>query len=304
MGDKRDIPGILPVKSDIIFRMFFADERNQEDLISLLKAVLRIPEEEYDTIEITDPHLLPEYVEDKYSIIDVKLHTKSKKIIHIEIQLKVTPELKKRIIFYSSKLITEQIGSGGNYNEIQNVISIIITDKTLVQDSAKYHHRFTLYDNEAGVEFSDIVEINTLELNKLPENTDGTELYDWATFINAKSEEELRMIAERNPQIGKAVVKLRRLSADEQTRYIYEMREKARRDEESLLRWEREEGLQEGIKRGLQKGLRKGLQKGLQKGRIGGLYDVAKALLMVGDSIEKIIQVTGLSREEVEKLIP
>ncbi len=197
-------------------------------------------------------------------------------------------------------------------NEIQNVISIIITDKTLVQDSAKYHHRFTLYDNEADIEFSDVVEINTLELNKLPENTDGTELYDWATFINAGTEEELTMIAERNPQVGKAVVKLRRLSADEQTRYIYEMREKAKRDEESLLRWEREEGLQEGLQKGLQKGRMEGLQKGrmegLQKGRkegrMGGMFDAAKALLMTGDSIEKIIQVTGLTREEIEKLIP
>ncbi len=231
--------------SSINFRMFFADERNKEDLIGLLKAVLEIPEDDYDEIEIADPHLLPEYVEDKYSIIDVKLHTKSRKIIHIEIQLSISPELKRRIIFYSSKLITEQIGSGGNYNEIENVISIIITDKTLVQDSAEYHHRFTFYDNKAGTEFTDLVEINTLELNKLPENDDGTELYDWARFINAKTEEELIMITERNPQVGKAVVKLRRLSADEEARDMYERREKARRDEESLLRWARIEGRQE-----------------------------------------------------------
>jgi hypothetical protein len=44
--------------------MFFADERNKEQLIALLKAVLRIPEEEYDDIEIADPHLLPEYIDD------------------------------------------------------------------------------------------------------------------------------------------------------------------------------------------------------------------------------------------------
>ncbi len=101
MKNTIDVPKILPIKSDLVFRIFFADERNKEDLLCLLKAILCIPENEYDEIEIIDPHLLPEYIDDKYSIIDIKLHTKSKKIIHIEIQLQVTPELKKRVIFYS-----------------------------------------------------------------------------------------------------------------------------------------------------------------------------------------------------------
>ncbi len=81
-------------------------------------------------------------------------------------------------VFDSSKLITEQIGSGRNYNGIQNVISILITDKTLIHDSKKYHHRFTFYDREAKIEFSNLVEIHTIELNKLPDIADGSELYD------------------------------------------------------------------------------------------------------------------------------
>jgi predicted transposase/invertase (TIGR01784 family) len=179
---------------------------------------------------------------DKYSIIDVKLYTKSKKVIHIEIQLQVTAMLKKRIIFYTSKLITEQIGSGRDYNEIQNVISIIITDKTLIHDSKNYRHRFTFYDREANIEFSDLIEINTIELDKLPVTTDGSSLYDWAKFIDAQTEEELSMLEERNPQVKEAVVKLRRLSADEQARWEYEMKEKIRMDTNMFEQWAREEG--------------------------------------------------------------
>jgi len=103
----------------VIFRLFYADERNEEFLISLLKSMLKLPEEDYHEIEISDPHLLREFDEDKLSVIDVKLRTKNRKIIHIEINLKVTPELKKRIIFYEAKLITEQIGSGDEYEEIK-----------------------------------------------------------------------------------------------------------------------------------------------------------------------------------------
>ena len=91
------------------------------------------------------------------AIIDVKLHTKTRKVIHIEIQLKVSPELKKRIILYESKLITEQIGSGDDYDAIKKVISIIITDEDLNPVSPRYHHRFTFFDPDASIEFTDIL---------------------------------------------------------------------------------------------------------------------------------------------------
>ena len=77
----------LPVKYDIIFRLFFADERNEDDLIDFLKSILRLPDSEYESIVITDPHLLPDYVGDKYAVIDVKLHTKTRMVIHIEVQV-------------------------------------------------------------------------------------------------------------------------------------------------------------------------------------------------------------------------
>jgi len=265
---------ILPVKSDVIFRLFFADERNEEFLIGFLKSVLRLPEDDYNRIDIADPHLLGEFEGDKLGIIDVKLYTKSGTIIHIEIQLKVTPELKSRIVFYDSKLITEQMDSGDDYEKINKVISIIITEEKLIKNSPGYHHRFTYYDADAGVELTDIIEIHTLELEKLPEGADGTQLYDWARFINAESEEELNMIAERNPEVGKAVVKLRELSADERARDLYERREKERRDIAAQKRW-------------------------AVKQRV---FEIAKKLLAMNMPLDQITTATGLSREEVEGL--
>jgi predicted transposase/invertase (TIGR01784 family) len=82
-----DGKSVLPVKSDVLFRIFFGDERNREFLIGFLKSVLRIPEDDYEEIEIVDPHLLREFDGDKLGIIDIKLHTKSKKTVHIEIQV-------------------------------------------------------------------------------------------------------------------------------------------------------------------------------------------------------------------------
>jgi predicted transposase/invertase (TIGR01784 family) len=182
--------------------------------------------------------------------------------------------LKNRIVFYDAKLVTEQIGSGDDYAAVKRVISIVITDEELIAASPRYHHRFTLYDKDAGVEFTDLLEIHSLELSKLPCDADGTPLYDWARFIAAETEKELDMLSERNQTISRAVVKLRELSADERARDIYERREKQRRDESMRERWavkQRE-------------------------------VEIAKGLMRVGDSIDKIIDVTGLTREEIEGL--
>jgi len=178
----------------------------------------------------------------------------------------------KRIAFYEARLVTEQIGSGDDYDVIRQVVSIIITDENLIPVSPRYHHRFTFYDPEAGVEFTDLIEIHTLELRKLPKGADGTELCDWAKFIAAETEEELTMIAERNPQIGRAVVKLRELSADERARDLYERREKAHRDIASREKW--------AIKK--------------------SQFEIARNALRKKMSIEDITDITGLTREEVE----
>jgi predicted transposase/invertase (TIGR01784 family) len=271
-------PVLLPVKSDVIFRIFFADERNVDELVRFLKAIVDLGDDEYEKIVVADPHLIREFVDDKLAVIDVKLHTKSEKVIHIEIQLKVPDEFKNRIVFYAAKLITEQIGDGKRYAEINKVISIIITDEPLVENSERYHHRFTLTDIDTGVQLTDLIEIHTLELEKLPENDDGTGLYDWAKFIDAETEEELDMLAQRNPQFQQPVLKLRELSANEEARNLYERRKKAERDKAML------ENSAEN--------------KGVKK------QAVSSALEMIADNmpIPLITKYTGLTEQQIREL--
>ena len=271
MSDKKPL---LPVKYDVVFRMFFADERDTESLTGFLKSVLKLPEEEYGEIEIADPHLLQEFNEDKLAIIDIKLHTKSRKVIHIEIQLKVTEELKNRIMYYGAKLITEQIGESGKYRDINKVISIVITDEILIKESPKYYHRFIHCEPETGIVLSDLFETHTIELKKLPVNADGTNLCDWAKFIAAETEEELDMLAERNPEIGRAVVKLRKMSADEKARDLYERRINAKRDIAMYV------------------------YDGEKQGRVS----VARNALKKNMPISDIADITGLPLEEIELL--
>jgi len=232
---------VLPVKRDIIFKIFFADERNIEFLTDFLKSALPIPAEEYDEVVIVDPHLIREHPTDKLGIIDVKLKTVSGRTIHIEIQVAPLPHMAQRIAFYDAKMITEQIGKSEKYKDIRQVISIIITEEEFIPDSQNYHHRFTMYDSINRVELTDIVEVHTLELCKIQAQKDESRLRYWMEFIKAEGEIELEAVAKRDPLIKKAVARLMELSADEKTRLLYEAREKERMDNESREDWARTE---------------------------------------------------------------
>ena len=284
---------MLPVKRDIIFKIFFADERNIEFLTDFLKSALTIPAEEYDEIVIVDPHLIREFPSDKLGVIDVKLKTSSGKTIHVEIQVAPLPHMERRIAYYDAKMIAEQIGKSEKYKDIKQVISIVITEDEFIKDSPSYHHRFTMYDAVNRVELTDIVEVHTLELCKIDTDLTEDRLKYWLEFIKAEGEIELETVANRDPLIKKAVVRLMELSADEKTRLLYEAREKERMDLESLLEEAREKERMDAESRE---------DEARAEGEKAKAIVIAKNLLALDVPLEKVISATGLTHEEVEDL--
>ena len=86
------------------------------------------------------------------------------------------------------------------------------------------------------------------------------------------------MVAERNPEVKKAIVRLAVLSGDERARYIADMEEKARRDMASHLRYAD------------------------MKGREEEKISIARNLLAEGLTPEFISKTTGLSLEQIKIL--
>ena len=226
---------VLPASNDWVFKLLFGDERNKSVLIGLLKALVDLPEDEYE-LTFLDTHLKPEFKEDKLGILDVKVKTKSGKIIDIEIQVEPQDYIGKRLSFYKSKMIVEQIGKREDYERIQRVICVCITSKPLFPEAKEYLNRFRFYNEENGLCFESIPEeIYTLELSKVPPVSDGTRRWNWVQFLLARTEEAIEMLAEGNPDIRKAADALYTLSADPKVRAEYEMHEKAWRDRTSQI---------------------------------------------------------------------
>jgi predicted transposase/invertase (TIGR01784 family) len=281
---------LLPLKSDFVFELVFGDKRRVELLTAFLQAVLDIPPKEYEKVTIVDPNVKKEYIKDKAGILDVKIHTKSGMVIDVEIQVELDTPLKKRILFYQAKMLTEQIDEGNDYDVIKPVISIIITDFDLIKGSGAYCHRFRFYDAKHKIEFSDVQEINTLELTKLPKKSDATDLFDWMQLIGAKSEEEYNMLAEKKPIFKKVVAVVKKLSADEETRMEYDIHEKWRMDYASSMNY------------ATRKGMEKGMEKGRAEGKTETITATARKMKTKGFSIADIADITGLTKEEIKNL--
>ncbi|MDR1062870.1 MAG: Rpn family recombination-promoting nuclease/putative transposase [Azoarcus sp.] len=285
----------LSPKNDVVFKRLFGDGRDIDLLTDFLQSTLDLPAEEYEEVTLADPHLSRENLGDKLGILDIKVKTRSGKVLDVEIQICDLPQMRERIVFYLARMITEQIGEGDEYRKIQRSICVLITDFVLVPENAVYHNRYTLRDAETGSEFSDLIEVDTLELPKLPRNGDGSALWDWLMFLNARSEEDLTMLGEKNVQVKKAVAKLIALSADEETRQLAESREKLRRDNAARMYAAEQKGRMEGLEQGL--------ERGLEQGREQERLALARNALTMNLPIADIMALTGLSRETIQSMM-
>jgi len=246
---------VLPPTDDWIFKLLFGDERNKSMLVDLLKSFIELPAEEYE-LTFLNTHLKPEAEDDKLGILDVKVRTKTGKVIDIEIQVNPMKNIGKRLSFYKSKLIVEQVGKGDLYLAIQRVICVCITTHDLFPHVKEYLNRFCFHNKENGLCFEDIPEeIYTLELSKVPVISDGSAGWEWLQFLKSKRKEEFEMAAERNPEIRRAVDTLYELSADEEVRAEYEMRQKAWRDRMSQIDGAVQDGMEKVARRALAEGL-------------------------------------------------
>ena len=62
----------------------------------------------------------------------------------------------------------------------------------------------------------------------------------------------------------------------------------------------REQGITQGISQGITQGISQGITQGISQGSRQAKLETAKLLKQLGDSVQKIMQVTGLSKADVE----
>ena len=288
--------GLLDPKIDFVFKKIFGSEKHPRVLISFLNAILK-PINPISNVEIRNSDLEKEFLDDKFSRLDIKARTNKNEIINIEIQLKIPfghlvndipslpfqehPLLKneynmiKRSLYYWSKMYEEQLNEGDDYSKLERTICINILNFKYL-DNNRFHNGYRLKEIETNEELTNIQEIHFIEIPKLSEDSDEKDmLVAWMEFLKNPESEKVRSLELTISEIREAKDELIRISNDKEQRLLYEMRSKTLKDKNSALN----------------EAERKGIEKGIEK--------VAKNLLDMGIPINEIILATGLSENDI-----
>ena len=244
---------IISLKYDFSFKYLFLNETVRRYFIS---DALGIPVEEIRSAWLANTFLWKRYWKQKQGILDVVVELNDDSKVNIELQIEMLSYWDKRSLFYLSKLFTEGLLSGQKYDKLKRCISISILGFNL-DERPEYHKVYRLRD-ETGYEFSDMLEIHVVELNKTLSG--NRRMNDWIRLFNAKTEEELEVLEASTKNLGilEAIKEVRVMSLRKNLRLMHEARQKEIRDRDAREDYVRSEGIKQGLERGLEQGLEQG----------------------------------------------
>ena len=236
---------IISLKYDYSFKYLFLNETVRRYFI---RDILGIPLEEIHSIRLANTFLWKRHRKQKQGILDVVVELNNDSKVNIELQIEVLSYWDKRSLFYLSKLFTEGLLSGQKYEKLKRCICISILGFNL-DDRPEYHKVYRLRD-ETGHEFSDMLEIHVIELNKPLKGTDCMD--EWIRLFNAETEEELEMLEASTKNLGiiEAIREVRDMGLGKTLRLLREAHLKEIRDRNAREDYVRKEGLNEGLTQG------------------------------------------------------
>jgi len=181
----------------------------------------------------------------KAARLDILAKTATGALVNIEVQIANKYNIDKRTMFYWAGLYYGQLASGDNFIYLRKTITINILGFNWFEGTNKlYHHTFHIREDQTGELLNDDLEIHFLELEKVtkikrkPQNG----LEEWLLYLNNIQGEEMEEIAMGNPGIRKAMTIEQIFFKNKKERRLYELREKAAKDEISMVVGAKAEG--------------------------------------------------------------
>ena len=231
---------IISLQYDYCFKHLFLNENIRRYFVS---DALGLPLEEIRSVRLANPYLWKRFRQQKQGILDVIIELNDDRKVNVELQIKMISHWDRRSLFYLSKMYTEDLLIGQKYYRLRKCISINILGFNL-DDRPEYHKVYRLRD-ETGHEYSDMLEIRVIELNKPLNGTDPMD--DWIRLFNAKTEEELDMLqtTTKNRGILEAIKEVRIMNLGKTMRALYEGHMKQIRDQYARDEYVRTEGIEQ-----------------------------------------------------------
>ena len=292
----------LDPKADVTFKLVFGEHENL--VMSLLNALLPLDEgKRIEQVEYLPAELVPENPGKKNSVVDVRCKETGGRHFIVEMQMNWNNEFRHRVILNAAKAVVKQLEPGEEYKLIQPVYSLnLINDTGFESGPDEFYHDYAVVDVAHTDRIIEGLRVVFVELPKfkpksIAERKMAVLWLRFLTEINASTEEAPPELLE-NPDTRKAL----------------EIVEKSAYNEGQLLAYDRfwdavyrervffNDGFKKGEAAGVEKGRAEGRAEGLQQGRAEGILAIAQKMKERGKSVEEIIDITGLTPEEVAGL--
>lgn len=290
---------------DKMFKAIFVgeDKKRTDLLCELLSECL---ETKVDRIIKFIPIELNARRKKRYKRVDLLLEAGKRKI-NLELNSTYNEEDKIRNMNYYFSFCSQYTIAGEKYDIESEFIHISLNYN--VKKDTPLIKCYTIYDKSHDEELDSrfkYYEINVEKFAKFWYDNDieSVKKAPILTMIGIKDEEELEKYSKKmnNAIIKESVDNLKRLNSD--AAFVYGLTPE---EDELLVRntrdeFVRREAMAEGLAEGEAKGKAEGLAEGQAKGKAEGKTEIATNLLKKDYSIEEIVEITGLTKEEIEKL--
>ena len=267
----------VPLTDDRFFRSVFADPHHTDPLVLFLKAVLELPDADWEHLTVTDTHAVPEREGAKEVVLDVRVLLGTVRTVAVEVQ--VRPAALDRFVYYGAKNLAGRLVSGDQYDQVGQAITVVITGFVLYGRPAGYHHVVELHrvhDGQCQGLATDAQVVHILQLPSLGPD-DGTKAWRWLRAFAATSWEELEMVAKTDTDVAYLA------------RLVEHYASRAAEDaKDAHDKWLWDQTWREDTARA----------EGLAEGR----REAARNALRAGLAVEQTAQITGLTCDEVRQL--
>lgn len=263
--------------NDFLFKWIFGNQERKDLLLSFINSVLTDGGDEdiITDIELIDRELDPAFYADKASRVDILGETVDGQRINIEVQTSDDGDIDQRSLYYWSKIYQEQLQEGMKYKELRPTIAINVLSFNYFP-SEKYHNRFTILEEQEHYPLNDNLQLHFIELKKWTDLSikARNRLERWLLFLANNDPIELEAIAMKDTTITKALEAEKKFLSDKQARYIYDLREKSKRDLFSSIATAEERGKAEGIETAHRNIVIATLKKGLSVNDISNMTGI------------------------------
>ena len=287
------------ISFDWALKKLLRSKANFEILEGFLSELLK---DNIHILEVLESESNKENRHDKFNRVDLKVKNQDNEIIIIEVQYEREFDYLQRILYGTSKAITEHLNESEPYSKVVKVISVNILYFDLGQGEDYIYHGQTLFK---GLHKQDLLQLSEeqQELYKKDEvykvfpeyylikvnNFDdiaGDTLDEWIYFLkNEEIKEDFKAQG-----LKKAKAELDILKLPEKERAAYERYQDDLHYQASMV--------ESSYTIGVIKGEKRGMEQGIEQGENKKAIEIAKNLIDVLD-VKTISIKTGLMEEEV-----